>query len=155
MVTVLVAGLCLASCTADGEPSAGAQGTTSAAPTPAPVTGPCDMPTLADDESFQADADGGSVAALVFGTLPPDVGSQLKIVWRVTGTGPLDVVATRPDGSSSALTFGPEEHGGSTFHRPGDEWGTGFLFDTAGCWLIHVRRGDVTARVPIEVVEKG
>jgi hypothetical protein len=110
------------------------------------------MPTLADDGSFQADADGGSVAALVFGTLPPHAGTELKIVWRVTGTGPLDVRATRPDGTRSPLTFGPEEHGGSTFHRPGDEWGTGFLFDAQGCWLLDVRRGEVTASVPIEVV---
>jgi hypothetical protein len=100
------------------------------------------MPTLADDGSFQADADGGSVAALVFGTLPPHAGTELKIVWRVTGTGPLDVRATRPDGTRSPLTF----------HRPGDEWGTGFLFDAQGCWLLDVRRGEVTASVPIEVV---
>ena len=38
-------------------------------------------------------------------------------------------------------------HSGSTYDRPGDEWGTGFLFDEPGCWHIHlqrtVRAGDV------------
>jgi hypothetical protein len=45
------------------------------------------------------------------------------------------------------LTFGPEAHAESSFHRPGDEWGTGFSFDSAGCWRIHLERsvgsGDV------------
>jgi hypothetical protein len=129
---------------------------TTAAPTslprPAPVTGPCDMPVLASDSSFQADATGGSVAALVFGELPPRAGTPLKVVWRVTGTGDLHVTALRPDGTSAPLDFGPEIHGGSTFHRPGDEWGTGFLFDAPGCWHLEVSRGEVSARVPIEVL---
>ena len=45
------------------------------------------------------------------------------------------------------LTFGPEPHGGSSYQRPGEEWGTGFSFDAAGCWRIHLERsvgsGDV------------
>ena len=110
------------------------------------------MPVLAEDQSFQADADGGSVNALVFGPLPPTVGSELKIVWRVTGSGQLTVIARRPDGTEAPLIFGPEPHAGSTFDRPGQEWGTGFRFDMPGCWTIEVRRGAVNARVPIEVV---
>jgi hypothetical protein len=93
----------------------------------------------------------GSVWALAQGRgqLPPNVGDDLKIVWRVTGTGPLRVAFIGPDGTPRPLTFGPERHLASSFHRPGEEWGTGFHFDRAGCWQIRVDRGRVhtTARL--------
>ena len=50
------------------------------------------------------------------------------------------------------LVFGPEPHrGGSTYHRPGDEWGTGFRFTTTGCWHIHLARDDNAGEVWIDV----
>ena len=71
----------------------------------------------------------------------------MKIVWRMTGEGDLSVTYESPEGVPAELTFGPEPHGGSSYHRPGDEWGTGFLFDEPGCWHIHFERtvgsGDV------------
>jgi hypothetical protein len=109
------------------------------------------MPVPNADSSFEVNAKGGSVAGLLFGPLPSVVGTGLKIVWRVTGSGDLKVTSERPDGSSGKLTFGPEPHGSSNFDRSGAEWGTGFLFDAAGCWHIDVVRGEVRARVPIEV----
>lgn len=112
----------------------------------------CGTPTLDEENSFAADASGGEVNALVFGALPPRIGSELKVVWRVTGDGDLAVGAERPDGSAGVLTFGPEAHPASNFSRPGEEWGTGFRFDAPGCWQLDVRRGDVHARVPIQVV---
>jgi hypothetical protein len=111
------------------------------------------MPVLDADSAFQAAATGGSVAALVFEELPATIGRTLKIVWRVTGSGDLHVDVTRPDGSPATLSFGPEPHGASTFQRPGQEWGTGFVPDTTGCWRIDVRRGEVRALVSIEVVQ--
>src|SRR5690606_33226988 len=48
---------------------------------------------------------------------------ELKIVWRVTGEGPLRAAATGPDGRDRPITWGPESHGGSSFQRPGQEWG--------------------------------
>jgi hypothetical protein len=112
----------------------------------------CRTPTLDEKNSFEASTTGGAVRALVFGSLPPQAGSELKIVWRVTGDGDLTVSPERPDGSAGVLTFGPEAHPASNFSRPGDEWGTGLLFDVPGCWQLDVRRGDVHARVPIQVV---
>lgn len=90
-----------------------------------------------------------TIYGLLFPTHPGPVrsGEELKIVWRMTGQGDLSVSYFAPDGRPGVLTFGPEAHGGSTFQRPGDEWGTGFSFDAAGCWRIHLERsvgsGDV------------
>ena len=78
----------------------------------------------------------GTVWAVAQGRVPPEVGDTLKVVWRVTGSGPLRVTFTSPSGTSKALDFGPEPHLASTFRHPGDEWGTGFGFDAPGCWKI-------------------
>lgn len=87
-----------------------------------------------------------SADASIYGLLVPThagpirQGDELKIVWRMTGEGDLWVSYTTPDQQSRALVFGPEPHGGSGYDRPGDEWGTGFRFDQAGCWHIHLQR---------------
>jgi hypothetical protein len=84
---------------------------------------------------------------LVFARVPLPVGEEVKIVWRMTGSGPLRVAATRSDGTPAGRTFGPEAHAGSNWKRPGQEWGTGFVFPEAGCWDLHLARasgsGDV------------
>ncbi len=90
-----------------------------------------------------------TIYGLLFLTHPGPLraGEELKIVWRMTGRGSLSVSYFAPDGRPGVLTFGPEAHSGSSYHRPGDEWGTGFSFDVAGCWRIHLERsvgsGDV------------
>lgn len=90
-----------------------------------------------------------TIYGLLFPTHPGPIrsGDELKIVWRMTGQGDLSVSYFAPDGRPGVLTFGPEPHGGSSYQRPGDEWGTGFSFDAAGCWRIHLERpvgsGDV------------
>jgi hypothetical protein len=78
------------------------------------------------------------------GRLPPHAGDEVKIVWRMTGNGPLTVTVTAPDGQNHPLVFGPEPHGTSTYHRPGDEWGTGFHFTSPGCWHIHLIRANAS-----------
>jgi hypothetical protein len=83
--------------------------------------------------------------------VPPRVGDRLKIVWRMTGHGDVRVTTTRPDGTTARLTFGPDPHGASTYTRPGDEWGTGFHFDEAGCWTIHLARADTSGSVWLEI----
>jgi hypothetical protein len=86
--------------------------------------------------------------------VPPRAGEQLKIVWRMTGTGPLRVTVAAPDGSRQPLVFGPERHsGGSSFDRPGDEWGTGIRFDTVGCRHIHLARIDASGDVWLDVTD--
>ncbi|MFB9840476.1 hypothetical protein, partial [Actinoallomurus acaciae] len=54
-------------------------------------------------------------------------------------------------GRSRRLAWGPEAHGGSSYQRPGDEWGAGYRFDRPGCWDLHAVRGTATADVWIEV----
>jgi hypothetical protein len=83
--------------------------------------------------------------------LPLRVDEQIKIVWRMTGRGPLVASATSPSGVPTPLTFGPEEHGGSNYLRSGQEWGTGYLFPEPGCWHLHFARDDTQGDVWFEI----
>jgi len=89
--------------------------------------------------------------ALGPGHVPPRVGNELKVVWRMTGHGPLRVSLFAPDGHQQPLVFGPEAHSASSYHRPGDEWGTGFRFVSHGCWHIHFARTDSSADVWLDL----
>jgi hypothetical protein len=84
---------------------------------------------------------------LVFAPVPLPVRQEVKIVWRMTGSGALQITATHSDGTSAKRIFGPEAHTGSNWKRPGQEWGSGFIFPKAGCWNLHLGRssgsGDV------------
>lgn len=75
----------------------------------------------------------------------------MKIVWRMTGQGALRLLAVNPQGIHLTPTEGPSEHGGSTWNRPGDEWGSAFRFPVPGCWVVGARRdvgaGEVTLSV--------
>jgi hypothetical protein len=97
-------------------------------------------------------APGGSLYGLLFAGEPPVVvaGQQVKIVWRMTGTGALTASAHSGD-TAAQLTFGPEAHGGSNYVRPGDEWGTGWIFPTPGCWDVHLARGTLDGHVWLQV----
>ena len=86
--------------------------------------------------------------------LPIRTGDEVKIVWRMTGRGDLSVTYESPDGDPATLTFGPEPHSGSTYDRPGDEWGTGFRFDEPGCWHIHLQRTEGSGDVWITVANR-
>jgi hypothetical protein len=94
---------------------------------------------------------GGTVWGLPIGRVPPSVGDDLKVVWRVTGRGPLRVSFTDPAGRRRPLSFGPERHVVSTFVHPGAEWGTGFRFDRPGCWTIRLARTGTRATVRLGV----
>ena len=85
--------------------------------------------------------EGVELWGLLFGEVPLRRGVEIKIVWRMTGEGPLrKVEATLPDGARARLAWGPEEHGGSNWRRPGQEWGTGFVFPERGCWKVELTR---------------
>jgi hypothetical protein len=85
------------------------------------------------------------------GRIPLRSGTEVKIVFRMTGAGPLRVALTAPDGRDVPLAWGPEAHAGSSYTRPGDEWGTGYVFDAPGCWQLRLDRdtnaGDVWLQV--------
>ena len=95
-----------------------------------------------------------AASGLVFANTPLRQSPQVKVVWRVTGTGPLMVRSIAPNGDERPLAFGPDPHGTSTFNQPGDEWGTGFAFDREGCWTVYLSRADGTAAAYF-VVEAG
>lgn len=94
---------------------------------------------------------GVEMRGLVFSTVPIRAGKETKIVWRVTGTGDLRLTATGPDGKDHAPVWGPEPHGGSSFERPGEEWGAGFTFGKAGCWRVHAERANGGADVWLKI----
>ncbi len=80
------------------------------------------------------------------------VGKQEKIVWRMTGSGPIiRLTAIGPGGGRHRLAWGPEPHGSSTWNRPGQEWGAGYQFSRPGCWDLHAVRGKATADVWLNV----
>lgn len=81
------------------------------------------------------------------------VGEELKIVWRMTGTdGEFNVEGRHEDGTLTSPIWGPEAHGGSTWERPGDEWGTGFNFPQPGCWTLTASRGPTSGQIYLDVL---
>lgn len=79
--------------------------------------------------------------------------NQVKIVWRVTGTGSVALEVRGPGGEPAEVLSGPDSHGrgASNFIAPGDEWGSGYSFDRAGCWRIRIARGSDSAVVTLAV----
>ena len=89
--------------------------------------------------------------SLVFGSVPVPAGQDVKIVYRMTGSGSLRLVADGP-GHLQVTPDWEEMHTSSTWTvHPGEEWGAGFTFTRAGCWEIVAARGTVVARVGISV----
>ena len=74
-------------------------------------------------------------------------GSLVKVVWRITGRGAPTLELQQPDGRPGALSFGPERHSSSTFRHPGDEYGSGFIPTTRGCWRMNIQRGKVSGKL--------
>jgi hypothetical protein len=82
---------------------------------------------------------------------PLRVTEQVKIVWRITGSGDLHLSSIDPDGRAHPLQWGPDPHISSSYQRPGQEWGAGYLFTQPGCWTLHAARGPATANVWLEI----
>jgi len=77
-----------------------------------------------------------------------------KIVWRITGEGDdFHAQAQSEDGTILAPIW-TEYHGGSNWHRPGQEWGTGFNFPKPGCWKITISRGETTGEIALDVLDQ-
>jgi hypothetical protein len=121
-----------------------------------PSAAPSTSPSSAGSQSGerQGRASGATLWALFFFTDHSTVraGAEIKIVWRMTGLGDLSISATGPGSRTIAPTWGPEPHGDSNWQRPGEEWGTGWIFPQAGTWTFHAARagggsGDLTVQV--------
>jgi hypothetical protein len=85
--------------------------------------------------------------------VPPRANSQVKIVWRMTGSGDFTIVAFGPSGMKVPPSQGPSAHLGSSWNRPGDEWGSVFTFPVAGCWDLHATRGNAFGDVWLKIVD--
>jgi hypothetical protein len=97
---------------------------------------------------------GATLWALFFLADPAGVGAgqQVKIVWRMTGSGAVSFVASGPDGRTVRPVWGPDTHGDSDWSRPGEEWGTGWVFPVRGQWTVRVTRAEQgTGRLTVQV----
>lgn len=90
--------------------------------------------------------------ALVQASFPIRASHTAKIVWRMTGHGPFHIAAENARGTLIHPTSGPEAHLGSSWNRPGAEWGTVFTFPSPGCWEVHATRGKATGAIWFHVV---
>ncbi|MEV4618769.1 hypothetical protein AB0J74_08715 [Asanoa sp. NPDC049573] len=71
---------------------------------------------------------------------PMVAGEEVKIVWKIGGTGDFTIKAVGPDGAEATPVWGPTGHGDSTWERPGSEYGTGFRLPAPGCWTFAAQR---------------
>lgn len=78
------------------------------------------------------------------------VGSELKIVLRRTA-GVAPTIATAPDGTERKPAW-QQTHSGSTWARPGAEFGTGWHITEPGCWQVHVGSRNTGADLWFRVV---
>ena len=101
--------------------------------------------------------DGSTLYGLIMASTVPLAASDdtAKFVWRMTGDGAVTVRVTDPAGHEKTPAWGPERHGGSTYHRPGDEWGTGIVLSEPGCWTVHLHRSTGDADVWLDVLPPG
>jgi len=134
----------LAGCTsAAGTPQASLSPT---GPAPTTVSAVCPLSPSAGAAGLSGAEGVGSgmtVWALPFLTEPVyRHGKELKVVWRITGTGDPVFTATGPAGATVKPTWGPEQHSSSNWEKPGDEYGTGWVFPAAGCWTVRIVRGE-------------
>ena len=98
----------------------------------------------------------GSVWAWFMESWPPRVGREDKTVWRIEGPeqqAQPTFTLRGPGGAVGRLDWGPQEHGASTWNRPGREFGTGLFFPSPGCWDAHVELGRTIGDVFVVVVD--
>jgi hypothetical protein len=125
-------------------------GSQSSAPLPA-VTGPvasCARPSPIGEapRSIGPEVLGHGTGAQLWGLImarrfPLVAGPRdVKVVWRMTGSGPLKLAAYDSRGRRIALAWGPEQHSGSNYRRPGEEWGSGYRFRRPGCYRLTAQR---------------
>src|SRR5258708_3071658 len=136
-------------------------------PVPSPtITGPttpglknCQPASPIDHSSLgipevQGTATNAEFWGLIMSTsgVPPRANTFVKIVWRMTNSDFLDIVALGPHGMKVPPSQGPDRHLGSDWNRPGAEWGTGFTFPLAGCWDLHATSDNAFGDVWLKIV---
>ncbi len=137
-------------------------------PTPAlspTITGPtapglknCQPASPIDNSSVGPEVQGTATNAELWALLqstsgvPPRANTVVKIVWRMTNSDYLDLVALGPHGMKVLPSEGPARHLGSNWNRPGGEWGTVFTFPVAGCWDLHATSDNASGDVWLKIV---
>jgi len=111
----------------------------------------CAPPATIQTPETGLDSSRGSFWALFFSTMPPPADKEVKVVWRMTGSGVFTFRVSDASGNTVPLVWGPESHLGSNWDHPGDEVGTGFNFPHPGCWNIHVTRLETYGDLWLEV----
>lgn len=140
-VPVIVAILSLlTACTSSGEDGA--------------VAPPCVPSTLVESGTGLPEVSGeGAEGWALFWEAPPwTVDQAVKVVWRMPGSGDLDVRAVGPGGEVIQPLSGPTRHPSSNWDRPGDEWGTFLALPREGCWRMEARRSDAISAVSVAAV---
>lgn len=112
-----------------------------------PPSSSAPSPAQGNFAETRATAAGIDAWALLWEQPPWDVGEEVKVVWRVEGQGDLAAVAVGPEGTEVGPSWGPVQHYGSNWQRPGDEWGMGFTLPSPGCWELRVSRDEGSASV--------
>jgi hypothetical protein len=160
-VCAFVVALSLDACTANAHrPRSSGPLSSTTAPQQTVLGAPgCTPPTPIASSPLGPEIEGNGHGATLYGlimapTNPVRNGEDVKIVWRMTGSGPLRLTTTSPQGATVPLQWGPELHGASNFDRPGEEWGAGYRFAIAGCWHLHAQRSVGSADVWLYVQSK-
>ena len=173
----LVFFLLLLTACSTSQPSATSQATRATSPTSptdaskaTPSTSPTSLVTIApsqrscqhssplDESKVGTEVQGSATHATLWGLIesttgiPPQAKTDVKIVWRMTGSGDFTIVASGPQNKQVRPSQGPAAHAGSNWPRPGDEWGTVFTFPLAGCWNLHATRGNASGNVWLDIV---
>jgi hypothetical protein len=165
VVLIILLAACSTASSAPASPSPVVQKTIVAASPSPTIIGPvtpglknCQPASPVDNSPVGPEAQGtgfnAEFWALIESTsgIPPLAKTEVKIVWRMTGSGDFSIIAVGPDGVKVSPSQGPVEHGGSNWNRPGDEWGTLFTFPLAGCWDLHAARSNASGDVWFKVV---
>jgi hypothetical protein len=99
-------------------------------------------------------ASSATLWALAFNDYPFVAGQEVKIAWRMTGVGPLRLSATNLDTRQTVVPLrGAEPHTSSTWRRPGDEWGSVWVFPDRGCWRLTAARSIGSGSITVTVTQ--
>jgi hypothetical protein len=115
----------------------GAPGCSPASPRNREGTGPTQSEVFATAAGAELWALGATQVEGETAALDGVIGTEKKIVFRMTSGIPTNIYAVAPRGTRVPLFWGPSPHRNSDWQRPGYEWGAGFIFTEPGCWRIH------------------
>lgn len=152
---VILAALCLVGCASGTSTVPNAAATPAASSQPLRITGwsPPHCPVIdpAIHEIQGTATPQHEIWELILGPFPLRAAVVEEVIIRMTGVGDALIYADGPQGQQIAPSAGPEAHAGSSWNRPGQEWGMQFVFKSPGCWNIRVVLRGGLGTVPIAI----